>query len=131
MNDISKYLGEVAINKQNSDNSLAYIIGGEAVVKVKGNGLGGRNQELALRCSKYLDGLKDTCVFCLGSDGTDGPTDAAGAYVDGLMSLDNLDDYLNNNDSYHGLKKLNSLIITGPTGTNVCDLYALLFKKGE
>lgn len=109
------------------DRDTAVFFGGEITVKVKGDGIGGRNQHLALSLLDKLN--KNTCVFCVGSDGTDGPTDAAGAYVDGLMSLDNLDDYLDNNDSYHGLKKLNSLIITGPTGTNVCDLYGMLYRK--
>lgn len=135
VNDISKYLGELAISKQNSDKSLAYIIGGEAVVKVKGNGLGGRNQELALRCSKYLDGLKDTCVFCFGSDGTDGPTDAAGGFVDDETICEikkqniDIDEYLDNNDAYNCLKQINNLIITGPTGTNVNDIYVLLIRR--
>lgn len=135
VNGISKYLGELAIKSQNANKSLAYIIGGESVVKVKGNGLGGRNQELALRCTKYLDGLKDTCIFAFGSDGTDGPSDAAGGYVDqDSMNRFNelgikVDDYLENNDAYNCLIQTDNLIFTGPTGTNVNDIYVLLIRR--
>lgn len=133
--EVAKILTDLAINNQSSDKSLAFIIGGEITVKVKGNGLGGRNQELALSCAKQISGLKDTCVFAFGSDGTDGPTDAAGGYVDDktislLNELKiNIDDYLNNNDAYNCLKQTNGLIMTGPTGTNVNDIYILLIRR--
>lgn len=107
----------------------AYIIGGESSVEVKGNGLGGRNSELALRCAKYIKGLNNLCVFTFGSDGTDGPTDAAGGYVDGeTASLIDIDSYLKENDSYHALEKTCGLIKTGPTGTNINDIYVLLIR---
>lgn len=110
-----------------SNHKCAYIIGGESSVEVKGKGLGGRNSELALLCSKYIDGLNNVSVFTFGSDGTDGPTDAAGGYVDGATySQINVEEYLQDNDSYNGLKKTGGLIITGPTGSNINDVYVLL-----
>ena len=105
----------------------AILASGEIVLQVKGNGLGGRNQELALRLGKHIND-DNTAILCLGSDGTDGPTDAAGAYVDKSVINYQIDEYLNDNDSYHYLEKFGGLIKTGPTGTNVCDLY-LVIKK--
>lgn len=110
------------------------IMGGETLVKVKGNGKGGRNQELALRCAKYIQD-KNILIASIGSDGSDGVTNAAGAYVCGdtinkLKELNiNVDYVLNNNDSYHALKKLDQLIITGPTNTNVNDLIIALINN--
>lgn len=133
--DVSKMLCDLAIKNQDTDKSLAFIVGGETTVVVKGNGLGGRNQELALNSAKAIADLKDTCIFALGSDGTDGPTDAAGGYVDNktirlLNELKvNIDDYISNNDAYNCLKQTNGLIITGPTGTNVNDIYVLLIRR--
>ncbi|MBQ9959820.1 MAG: glycerate kinase [Oscillospiraceae bacterium] len=110
----------------------AFIAGGETVVRVTGQGLGGRNQELALAAAKGIAGLADAAVFSVGSDGTDGPTDAAGGYVDGdtqrrlaEAGLD-IDDVLSRNDSYHALKVVDGLIFTGPTGTNVNDVAVAL-----
>ena len=114
----------------------AIIAGGETVVTLNKNvqGKGGRNQELALAAACGIAGLKDVVFFSLGSDGTDGPTDAAGGIVDGT-SLDKLkaqeldaDKILANNDSYHGLKAINALLFTGPTGTNVNDVSVILCK---
>ncbi|MCX6054885.1 MAG: DUF4147 domain-containing protein [Chloroflexi bacterium] len=108
--------------------SFLGIAGGETTVKVKGNGLGGRNLEVALAAVKPMDGLKDALLITFASDGEDGQTDAAGAFVTGNtfqkaleMGLDP-DLYLENNDSYHFFKKVGGLIITGSTGTNVNDL---------
>lgn len=112
----------------------AVIVGGETVVKVNGNGKGGRNQEIALQAAVGLQDMKQTVLFSLASDGTDGPTDAAGGIVDGytVKNLEekgmNIEDYLNNNDAYHALKVINGLIMTGPTGTNVNDVTVLLVK---
>jgi glycerate 2-kinase len=102
--------------------------GGETTVTIQGQGLGGRNQELALAAAIQLDGIDDTVVVALATDGTDGPTDAAGAIADGstlprarykkLLARD----YLANNDSYHFFDQLDDLLITGPTNTNVNDL---------
>ena len=116
--------------------SLALIAGGETVVKLTGHGLGGRNQELALAAAAGIDGLKDVCVFSVGSDGTDGPTDAAGGYADGetrqrLMQQGiRIEAVLEENDSYHALKACGGLIVTGATGTNVNDLSVALIRRG-
>lgn len=110
----------------------ALIAGGETVVHLKGSGKGGRNQELALAASKGIDGLKNTLLFSLGSDGTDGPTDAAGGIVDGSFYAAcrsrglSVEAALENNDAYPLLKEMGGLIVTGPTGTNVNDLMVLL-----
>lgn len=114
------------------ESPCAVIAGGETVVVVKGNGLGGRNQEIALSGAKYLSGKKNVLLFSIGSDGTDGPTDAAGGIVDGdsmaLLEGQNIsiDEVLAQNDSYHALEKINGLIKTGATGTNVNDVMVLL-----
>lgn len=112
----------------------AIILGGETVVHLKGNGKGGRNQEIALAAAKGIDGLKDVCIFSLGSDGTDGPTDAAGGIVTGetagrarALGL-SIDTALGSNDAYPLLEALDSLIMTGPTGTNVNDVSVLLVR---
>lgn len=110
----------------------AFIAGGETVVKLTGSGKGGRNQELALSAAIGLDGLQNACIFSVGSDGTDGPTDAAGGYVDGdtagtLRALGiNIYDVLQQNDAYHALQKTDGLLFTGPTGTNVNDVAVVL-----
>jgi len=114
------------------------VLGGETTVAVKGNGLGGRNQELALSASRMIGGL--CCVIAaLGTDGIDGPTDAAGALADGATAaraseqgLDP-DAFLGRNDSYSFFKALGDSIFTGPTGTNVNDLILVLcgLRKDE
>jgi len=112
----------------------AIIVGGETVVHVTGSGKGGRNQELALAAAKGISGLENTTIFSLGSDGTDGPTDAAGGIVDGNTASDlsnnniDIEDVIKNNDSYNALKTVNGLIITGPTGTNVNDVAVVLCR---
>lgn len=109
-----------------------FIYGGETTVTVKGNGLGGRNQEAALCAAIALDGKKDIVFVSVGSDGTDGPTDAAGGIADGetaeIIRAAGLspEKYLENNDSYNALKAGGALIVTGPTGTNVNDLAFVL-----
>lgn len=110
----------------------AYIAGGECVVHLHGSGLGGRNQELALAAAEGLAGIPNAAIFSVGSDGTDGPTDAAGGYVDG-ESFDALaaqgiqvQDALARNDSYHALEAIGGLLKTGPTGTNVNDFSVVL-----
>ena len=110
---------------------LAFLAGGETVVHLTGTGLGGRNQELALAAAPMIAGL-DAAVFSVGSDGTDGPTDAAGGYVDGstaaALAQNQLKvyDVLQNNDAYHALQAIDALIVTGPTGTNVNDVAVAL-----
>lgn len=112
----------------------AIIAGGETVVRLTGNGKGGRNQEVALAAATGIEGMEDVVVFSFGSDGTDGPTEAAGGMVDGqsiarmrAMSIDP-EDCLANNDSYHALEASGDLIVTGPTGTNVNDLMVVLCR---
>lgn len=125
--DIASKFKELLNN--NTSNNQAYIIGGESVVNVKGNGLGGRNTELALLCAEFIKDKENVCIFTFGSDGTDGPTDVAGGYVDGnTYNKINVNTYLDNNDSYHALQKTDGLIITGPTGSNVNDIYVLLIN---
>ena len=113
---------------------FAVIAGGETVVKVTGTGMGGRNQELALSAAGVLKGQKNVLLFSLGSDGTDGPTDAAGGIVDGstaerleAVGLD-VDKVLRENDSYHALRCVDGLIMTGATGTNINDVTVLLCR---
>ena len=104
---------------------------------VTGTGQGGRNQELALAASVGIDGLTNVAVISVGSDGTDGPTDAAGGYVDGysfsrLVALGvDVDNALNNNDAYNALNLVDGLVITGPTGTNVNDVSMILIDRSE
>lgn len=110
----------------------AFLAGGETVVKLTGTGMGGRNQELALAAAPVIAGLENVAVFSVGSDGTDGPTDAAGGYVDGhtieTLKKQGIDVFhvLRENDSYHALQSCGGLIVTGPTGTNVNDLSVVL-----
>jgi len=80
--EAGSFLASIAQQYNQTEKSLAFIVGGETVVHLKGNGLGGRNQELALASAVGIANLKDAAVFSIGSDGTDGPTDAAGGYVD-------------------------------------------------
>lgn len=129
------FLGAVAQYHQDSAQSLAFIVGGETVVHLTGTGKGGRNQEIALAGAKLLDGLTGTALFSLGSDGTDGPTDAAGGIVTGETAGTlreagvDIDRVLKDNDAYHALAKADGLIFTGPTGTNVNDLTVLLIRR--
>ena len=111
---------------------LAFIAGGETVVKLTGHGLGGRNQEIALSAAAGIAGMSHAAVFSVGSDGTDGPTDAAGGYADGDTCRElleqglQIDAVLQDNDAYHALEKTGGLIMTGPTGTNVNDVAVAL-----
>ncbi len=108
------------------------ISGGETTVQVKGSGLGGRNQEFTLVSAMQIDGLEHTLILSMNTDGTDGPTDAAGAFCDGKTIQKakkvNLDPkkYLENNDSYNFFRKIGGLIKTGPTKTNVMDIHLIL-----
>lgn len=110
------------------------ISGGETTVVLKGKGKGGRNQEFALAAAIALDGIDNCCIFSAGTDGTDGPTDAAGAVCDG-KTLErarkkglNAETFLHENNAYPFFEQLNDLILTGPTGTNVMDLHILLVR---
>ncbi len=131
------FLAAIAKSHQESEDSLAFIAGGETVVHLTGTGKGGRNQEIALAAAEGIASLRDTAVFSVGSDGTDGPTDAAGGYSDGrtkeLLKKEGIDIYqvLQNNDAYTALKKSGGLIITGPTGTNVNDISVVLIRRDK
>lgn len=133
--EAGSFLASIAKSHQDSDKPLAFLAGGETVVHLTGHGKGGRNQELALAAAKGIAGLKDTAVFSVGSDGTDGPTDAAGGFVTG-ETLDilrgkghNLKDVLQENDAYHALSACGGLIFTGATGTNVNDVAVVLIRR--
>ena len=104
------------------------ITGGETTVTLRGDGLGGRAQEFALAAALDIAGLENVVVFCAGTDGSDGPTNAAGAVADGqtLPRKPDARSYLNRNDSYHYFESLNDLVITGPTNTNVMDVCIML-----
>ncbi|MCV6547199.1 MAG: DUF4147 domain-containing protein [Cohaesibacter sp.] len=121
-----------------SDKPIALLFGGETTVKLKGNGQGGRNQELALHVAKLLTpNLKGQWIFLsAGTDGRDGPTDAAGGIIDGqtLTRIEkaglDLEQLLNNNDSYKALKAADDLLIMKATGTNVADIQCFLHHPG-
>ena len=126
--EAGRFFGSVLKTHAADGKRLAFIAGGETVVHLTGKGLGGRNQELALSAAPEIDGLSNTALVSVGSDGTDGPTDAAGGYADGetMQALAakglSVDAVLQENDAYHGLQAVDGLVITGPTGTNVNDV---------
>ena len=132
--EAGSFLAAILKTHAGAGKCLAFIAGGETVVYLTGKGKGGRNQELALSAAQGLAGLDGAAVFSVGSDGTDGPTDAAGGYVDGTTleelrgkGLD-LFAVLSDNDAYHALKAVDGLIVTGPTGTNVNDVAVALLR---
>ncbi|MDI3523425.1 glycerate kinase [Kosmotoga sp.] len=131
---IAAIIREVVTNNRPLKKPCALIFGGETVVHVRGNGKGGRNQELALAAATKIEGLREVVIASVGTDGTDGPTDAAGGIADGNTAQKlkkkgiNIESALANNDSYHALDAVGSLIKTGPTGTNVNDLIIALCK---
>jgi len=120
--------------QENSGRSVCLISGGETTVTVRGHGIGGRNIELALAFAVEIDGKNGITFLSAGTDGGDGPTDSAGAIVDGDTVLkgraNGIDPeiFLQNNDSYNYFKKTDDLLITGPTGTNVMDLQIALIR---
>jgi hydroxypyruvate reductase len=122
---------EVARSDRPAPRPACLVWGGETTVTVRGTGRGGRNQELALAAAPALDGAPNVLLVTLATDGTDGPTDAAGAAVTGetaararALGLDPAA-YLANNDAYPFFEALDDLLRTGPTGTNVNDLLFL------
>ena len=131
--DTGRWMAEELKKRTSSGKKIALLAGGETVVHLKGNGLGGRNQELALAAAQVLDSFPNTALISVGSDGTDGPTDAAGGYADGDTVRElaekgmDIAAYLENNDAYHALGAVGNLIFTGPTGTNVNDVTVGLF----
>ncbi len=130
--EAGSFLGTVLRTHHGQGRKLAFLAGGETVVQLTGHGKGGRNQELALAAAPALEGLSGVCVFSVGSDGTDGPTDAAGGYVDGQSNAEltakglSVFEVLKENDAYHALERIGGLIVTGPTGTNVNDVAVAL-----
>ena len=130
--EAGSFLASILKTHAADSKALAFIAGGETVVKLTGHGKGGRNQEIALSAAAGIAGMERAAVFSVGSDGTDGPTDAAGGYVDGdtcgeLRALGiSIDAVLQDNDAYHALEKTGGLIMTGPTGTNVNDVAVAL-----
>ncbi len=135
--EAGSFLASVLKSHAADGRSLAFIAGGETVVHLTGHGKGGRNQELALAAAPGIAGLKGAAVFSVGSDGTDGPTDAAGGYVDfttcAALEVKGLSvfDVLRNNDAYTALSAVGGLIVTGPTGTNVNDAAVALLRSGR
>ena len=133
--EAGSFLAAIARTYQQSKESLAFIVGGETIVHLTGHGKGGRNQELVLSAADEIGGLYQTALFSVGSDGTDGPTDAAGGYVDQdtreALSRQGIEifEVLNQNDAYHALRQVNGLVMTGATGTNVNDVAVLLIRR--
>ena len=143
--EIAKMLAAIAIDCSVQETigtpPLCILSGGEPVVRIKGNGLGGRNQEMALAYLLEIERHKTLCAdlsfLAASTDGNDGPTDAAGAFADlellerarsaGLDAVA----YLGNNDSYHFFDQVGGLLKTGPTNTNVCDLHISLITSGS
>ena len=136
--ELAKFYGAVAReiiqSHDPSKKPLCLLAGGEPTVTVTGEGKGGRNTELALAMAAELKGRPRFLFLSAGTDGTDGPTDAAGAVINGrtynraIQKGISPEDYLGNNDSYTFFKKTGGLLMTGPTGTNVMDLHILLFN---
>ncbi len=125
------YIAE-EVRREGKQQPCLFLLGGETTVHVTGKGVGGRNQELALSAVSGLAGLKDVAMISFSTDGIDGPTDASGSIVDGFtlqrakeMGI-NPQTYLEDNDAYHFFEKLEDLVLTGPTGTNIVDCTALL-----
>ena len=133
--EAGRFLAAVLASHAGEGKKSAFLAGGETVVHLTGPGLGGRNQELALAAAPGLVGLSNAALISVGSDGTDGPTDAAGGYVDGdtLAALSaaglNIHEVLADNDAYSALKAVGGLIRTGPTGTNVNDVSIALIGE--
>lgn len=135
---VAKQICEQAISVLSTNQPVkkpaALIFYGESEVKVKGSGKGGRNQELALICALSLEGQHKVQLLSVGTDGIDGPTDAAGALIDSFTTLKarkkklSPEEFLQNNDSYHFHKHMDTLIKTGPTGNNLMDLQVLIVE---
>jgi len=135
--EAGSFLASVLKTHATDGKNLAFLAGGETVVQLTGKGRGGRNQELALAAAAGIEGSASMAVFSVGSDGTDGPTDAAGGYADGDTASElrangiEIFDVLKNNDAYSALKPIGGLVFTGPTGTNVNDVAVALLRVTE
>jgi hydroxypyruvate reductase len=137
--EVAEVLAAIAKETAASGNPVAppacLLAGGETTVTIRGGGKGGRNQELALAAARRIDGAPGIAILSAGTDGSDGPTDAAGAMADGDTWREGLERGLElerrlfDNDSYHAFKALGNLLITGPTRTNVMDLICILVER--
>jgi glycerate 2-kinase len=132
---VAKYIIDTSLSIKSDENEvkpLCLLFGGETTVRMTGKGLGGRNQHLALECCSLLQNHPGITILAAGTDGNDGPTDAAGAVVDSstlsTAARKNLDPlkYLKDFDSYHFFKRAGGHIITGPTMTNVMDIIVVI-----
>ena len=135
--EVGKHIANGALlwRQAHPDRQRLFIYGGETTVTLRGRGKGGRSQELALACADVIAGTEGISILAAGSDGTDGPTDAAGGCVSGetkaLMesrSEKTLKEYLDDNDAYNALRLADALVVTGPTGTNVNDIILVLIN---
>jgi glycerate 2-kinase len=136
--EVGRVLGSIVKNVAQYSKPVsrpaALLAGGETVVTVRGNGIGGRNQELCLSLTISIKGLRDVVAACVGTDGIDGVSPAAGAVVDGGLHDEAIarglepSGYLANNDSYTFFQKMGRAIITGHTGTNVNDIFVALLR---
>jgi glycerate 2-kinase len=134
--DAAAWHAQIALEVLSSSNPIpapaCIISGGETTVRVRGEGKGGRNMEFALQTAPFIDGFENLMIASIGTDGTDGPTDAAGAVAHGFTMRNaekigfDIKEYMNNNDSYYFFKGLGDLIVTGPTHTNVMDIRIIL-----
>lgn len=139
--EVARFYTAIAREVQGSENPLkppvCVLAGGETTVTLTGEGRGGRNQEFALAAALTIAGLNNIVVLSGGTDGTDGPTDAAGAIADGSTVARALEkgldpkDFLRRNDSYSLFQPLEDLLMTGPTRTNVMDIYLMLVGSAK
>jgi glycerate 2-kinase len=138
--EVGKWLAKKALAVKSEASGVkgerkCFISGGETTVAVKGNGIGGRNMELALSFAMEIEGIDGITLLSAGTDGTDGPTDAAGAIVNGNTVQKARDkglmpeEFLWNNDTYHFFKEIDELLVTGPTGTNVMDIQLVIVES--
>jgi len=136
--EVAAWHSRIAMEVIASSNPLpapaCIISGGETTVRVRGSGKGGRNMEFAMQVAPLIDGFENIMIASIGTDGTDGPTDAAGALAHGFTMKNaaeigiDINEHMINNDSYHFFKGLGDLIVTGPTHTNVMDIRIILIS---
>jgi glycerate-2-kinase len=133
--EIGRFLGSILRELADKKGRIALICGGETTVRVRGHGIGGRNQELALSTSINISKLAYSCLVSIGTDGVDGPTDVAGAIVDNETYSEAVRNglnpiiYLEDNNSYEFFKHVGGHVITEPTGTNVGDIVIAVYRN--
>ncbi len=133
--DVAQYILQSIKKFKQTGKPLCLLFGGEPTINVLGNGVGGRNQHLALYLATQVAGQENIVILCAGTDGTDGPTDAAGAVIDGktlssaLVNNIHPEKYLSNSDSFHFFQQVGGHIVTGNTGTNVMDMIVVLVNN--